>query len=159
MKVLLFGLSLLVSISSYSFDFTVQTSEGQTIKSSAVLCYNVTGRSKMLNPAESFDLELIGENTFELPVEKLQNEACDEFTLSVQAVEGINHVAYTTVINQENLQELQESDEMFLRDTNHSIDNHQDGFIDRGLEVTSRAMSNVMAIVVCAVSSHSCIIP
>lgn len=31
--------------------------------------------------------------------------------------------------------------------------------IDRGLRATSDAVNNVMAIVVCAVSSNSCIIP
>jgi len=159
MKILLFGLALLASISSYGFDFTVQTKEGQEIKSSAVLCYSVTGKTKMLNSSSSFDLELVGDNTFELPEEKLQNELCDEYTLSVQAVDGINHVAYTTVIDQDTLKELQESDEMYLRDTNNSIDNSQDSFLDRGLNATSNAVGNVMAIVVCAISSHSCIIP
>jgi hypothetical protein len=153
----------LLSFTTFSYEFSIGLSKDQQVNGASVLCYNVSGKTKVLNDNLTIDLEKVTESSFYLPVDAINFDHCDEHSLVIHAQTGITHRSYTAQLDKEKITRFSKSEKLYLRNSNSMIDNRSDNFSDVILNIANETIDLGAFIVTCVYSGltkgHQCTIP
>ena len=125
MKNLIYAMLAIISLSSMAHDVTINTNGDEFLTSAKVMCAYVNGNTRSYSEAGEF--EVIEESVdIDLGVINVVDQACSHAVLTIHTKEIINDIplsrSYRLELDTERKLALLESNELFLKQTDNSID-------------------------------------